>query len=125
MRDAMSFDPRSISGPGFWTRESGWACETADDALARVDERARQFVRKLSEMVRQEPVFLRSAAQPQDSFLVFDRPVKPFAVQLDPEIEVVVVFDPLGQQEFGDWVTDRYDDALRTVQQRYGAGSEG
>src|SRR5438128_1772395 len=46
--------------------------------------RARYFVDTLIAVVRQEPVFLRNTGQPEDSFFVLDRPVNPFAVQLDP-----------------------------------------
>jgi len=74
-------------------------------------------------MVGQEPIFLRSARQPEDSVLVFDRLVKPFGVQLDPELEVVVVFDHSWQLEFGHLGGDRYADALLTVQERYGFSS--
>jgi hypothetical protein len=120
MRGAMSIDPRSIPGPGFWTRQSGWASETRQEAISRLDKRARDFVNTLIAVVRQEPIFLRNTGQSEDSFFVFDRPVNPFAVQLDPAIEVVVVFDLSSQQEFGDWNGDRYADALVAVQDGYG-----
>jgi hypothetical protein len=65
-------------------------------------------------------MFLRSAVQPEDTFILFDRPIKPFSVQLDPAIEVVVLFDLSWRREFGDWSSDRYADVLATVQERYG-----
>lgn len=84
-------------------------------ALARLDKRARDFVDSLTALVGEEPAFLRDGLQ--DSFRVFDCPVKYFVVQLDPDSEVLVVFDHSCQQEFGDWNSDRYADALRAVQE--------
>jgi hypothetical protein len=68
----MSLDPRSRPGPGFWTRDGGRADETPEAAYVRIDEAARLFLQRLIDMVGQEPIFLRSAGQPEDSVVVFD-----------------------------------------------------
>jgi hypothetical protein len=73
--------------------------------------------------LRDQVVFLRWSAQPDDVYAIFDRPPG-FAVQIDPHLEYVIVLGRDSRGEYGDWGgDDRTQNALDHVREILGAAA--
>jgi hypothetical protein len=78
-------------------------------ALARASQLSREFYAALRSHypeLADKAVFLWFAKQPDDTWMVFDLGPNTFGIQVDPELEVIVLFDGESQQEFGGWHND-------------------
>lgn len=113
--------------PRRWSRSGDWQAESREAAFGRAPEFGRRFLAGLLTDVP-EPAdvrFLRWSVQSDDVYVVIDRP-HGFVVQIDPDLEYLIVFDPDSHAEFGDWGTDHVRDALDYVRQQFlGRAAEG
>ena len=50
-----------------------------------------------------------------DSFSVFDNGKSTFAIQLDPECEVIIIWNKKTQIEFGNWTIDLYNSVFNGI----------
>jgi hypothetical protein len=108
---AAGYDPRLLATSGTWT------VEARDDALARAPAFGRRFFAGLFERIpdlRPAVSFLRWSEQPDDVYAVFSSDGG-FAVQVDPDLEYLVVWDGDERAEFGDWDGDQVVPALAFV----------
>lgn len=81
--------------PRRWAPHGEWTPEIATEAIARMPGFARDFFARLFiefPHLRGEVVFLRWSEQPGDVYAFFDYPPG-FAIQIDPHLEYVIVFD--------------------------------
>jgi len=110
--DAAGYDPRLSATSGTWT------VEARDDALARAPAFGRRLFAGLFERfpdLRPAVAFLRWSEQPDDVYAVFELPNGGFAVQVDPDLEYLIVWDAGERAEFGDWDGDQVVPALAFV----------
>lgn len=97
-------DPRS------WGTAGTWSDERRDDALARTPPFGRRFFAGLFGRrpdLQPGARFLRWSEQPEDVYVVLDRPGGGAGVQLDAALEYVIVWGADGvPAEYGDWGAD-------------------
>lgn len=60
-------------------------------------------------------LFKNIETQTLDSYAVFDNGNSKFAIQLDPESEVIILWNHDKQIEFGGWTANLYDSICREI----------
>jgi hypothetical protein len=104
--------------PRRWAVSGDWANEPQETALARIPAFGRRF---FAEVFAEFPAlaagvrFLRWSEQPEDVYAVFEQSGGEFGVQVDPHLEILVVWGPEGQAEHGSWDDDPVMSALGHV----------
>ncbi len=57
------------------------------------------------------------AVQTNDVFAVCENIANEFAIQLDPDIEIICIWDEKNSIEIGDWATDEYQEAMSFIEE--------
>ena len=110
---AASPDPRC------WGPPDSWSVESELDALGRIPAFGQRF---FAVAFREFPTlaavthFIRRADQPEDVYAILDYP-QGVGIQIDPDLDLIVIWDRAGQVEFGDWHGDPVPAALDHLRQ--------
>jgi hypothetical protein len=86
------------------TRYSGFGCEI----FSVLQERLPEIFAKLE-------FFRATKYQTGDVYAIYDDGAKAFSIQLDPDIEVIVLWNEQIQTEIGEWSKDVYGDAISFI----------
>jgi hypothetical protein len=70
---------------------------------------------KLPEIFEKLQFFHAAKYQTSDVYAVYDDGAKAFCIQLDPDIEVIVLWNEKIQTEIGSWSKDVYGDAISFI----------
>jgi hypothetical protein len=98
-----------------------------EETLAKVLERysgfGKNFYRLLEEKLPQVfsklTFYQETSYQMRDSYAVYDDVDKSFAIQLDPDIEVIVIWNQYIQTEIGSWVDKPEEEAIIFIQDEF------
>jgi hypothetical protein len=111
--------PGSKYDPRCWTTTGRWTVEPEFAALARAPAFGQRFFRELFgrfPTLSMRVTFLQWSVQPDDVYAVFELRETGFGVQVDPSLEYVIIWEPGGQVEYGDWDGDQVSPAIEHVQ---------
>lgn len=89
--------------------------ETYAEFLARYTGFGSGFYARLKQQVPEvfeHLVFYKVQSSPEDSFALYDKAEKSFAIQVDPLIEEICLWNPSEQLEFGHWCEDAEREAI-------------
>ena len=98
--------------------EAAWSIESHAQLPAHLDALSGRFLGMLFmrfPALLNDAVFMRYTQQPEDVWVLIDREHAGFGIQIDPVLDVIVVWNERGQQEFGSWHTDLVDAAITAI----------
>lgn len=111
-------DPRRFSH----AKPDDWSIIDPSDGLPADGDFGYDFFTKLLSKhmdLRDDMVCFRYAAQPEDTWVIFDRQQSPFGVQLDPALDYIIIFDSQIHNEVGPWFDDPTQNALDFIQNQF------
>lgn len=96
--------------------------ETYAEFLARYTGFGSDFYSRLKQQVPEvfeQLVFYKVQSVPEDSFALYDKAEKSFAIQVESVYECICIWNPSEQFEFGYWCEDAVGEAITYLKEHF------